>query len=106
MQHDFVLALVTTASKKEAEEIAQTLLDKKLVACANIVGPVSSLFNWSGKREEVEEYLIFLKSHRNLTDKLAETVKALHSYEVPEIIVLPIVGGSESYLNWLASCLI
>lgn len=105
MQHDFILALVTTANKQEAEKIAKTLLDKKLVACANILGPILSLFRWSGKLEEVEEYLILLKSHKDLTEKLAETVKNLHSYEVPEIIFLPIAGGSESYLNWLASCL-
>jgi periplasmic divalent cation tolerance protein len=106
LAHDFILALVTTANKQEAELIVETLQEKKLIACANILGPVLSLFEWSGKLERVEECLILLKSHRDLTEKLAEAIRALHSYEVPEIIFLPIVGGSESYLNWLTNCLI
>jgi len=105
LQNAYVIVLVTTASKLEAEKIAQRLLKQRLIACANIIGPVSSLFHWSGKMEKAEEYLIFMKSRRDLFDKLAETVKALHSYEVPESLVLPIVGGSKAYLDWLASCL-
>ena len=98
--------MVTTASKHEAEKIAQHLLEEKLIACANIIGPVSSLFHWSGKIERTEEYLIFMKSRKDLFEKLAETVKTLHSYEVPEILVLPIVEGSEAYLDWLGTCLL
>jgi periplasmic divalent cation tolerance protein len=105
LQNTYVIVLVTTATKQEAEKIAQHLLKQKLIACANIIGPVSSLFHWSGKTETAEEYLIFMKSRRDLFDKLMETVKALHSYEVPEILVLPIFGGSEAYLAWLGSCL-
>jgi periplasmic divalent cation tolerance protein len=105
LQNEYVIVLVTTANKQEAEKIAQHLLKQRLIACANIVGPVSSLFHWSGKVEAAEEYLIFMKSRKDLFDKLAETVKALHSYEVPEILVLPIVGGSKEYLAWLGSCL-
>jgi len=97
--------MVTTASKQEAEKIAQRLLNERLIACANIIGPVSSLFHWCEKIEKAEEYLIFMKSRKDLFEKLAETVKALHSYEVPEIIVLPIVEGSKAYLDWMASCL-
>jgi periplasmic divalent cation tolerance protein len=105
LQNTYVIALVTTGSKQEAEKIALRLLKRKLIACANIIGPVSSFFHWSGKTETAEEYLVFMKSRRDLFDKLAETVKALHSYEVPEILVLPIVGGSKDYLAWLGSCL-
>ena len=105
MQNAYVIVLVTTASKQEAEKIAQHLLKRRLIACANIIGPVSSLFHWSGKVETAEEYLIFMKSRKDLFEKLAETVKALHSYEVPEILVLPIVGGSKEYLAWLGGCL-
>jgi periplasmic divalent cation tolerance protein len=66
---------------------------------------VSSLFHWSGKIEKAEEYLIFMKSRKDLFEKVAETVKALHSYEVPEILALPIVKGSKAYIDWLESCL-
>jgi periplasmic divalent cation tolerance protein len=105
LQNAYVIVLVTTASKQEAEKITQHLLKQRLIACANITGPVSSHFRWYGKLETAEEYLIFMKSRRDLFDKLAETVKALHSYEVPEILVLPVVGGSKDYLSWLGSCL-
>jgi len=97
--------MVTTTSVQEAEKIVQRVLKERLIACANIIGPVSSFFHWSGKMEKAEEYLIFMKSRKDLFEKLAETVKALHSYEVPEIIVLPIVEGSKAYLDWLGSYL-
>jgi periplasmic divalent cation tolerance protein len=106
LQNTYVIVMVTTASKQEAEKIAQKLLNQRLIACANIIGPVSSLFHWSGKTERAEEYLMFLKSRKDLVEKLVETVKALHSYEVPEILVLPVVGGSETYLEWLGNCLL
>ena len=105
MQNLYVIVIVTTATKQEAENITQQLLKQHLIACANITGPVSSLFHWSGKLEKTEEYLIFMKSRKDLFDKLAETVKALHSYEVPEILALPVVDGSKEYLAWLDSCL-
>lgn len=101
----YVIVIVTTASKQEAENIAQHLLKERLIACANVTGPVSSLFHWDGKLEQAEEYLIFMKSRKDLFEKLAATVKALHSYEVPEIVALPIVEGSKAYLGWLDSCL-
>jgi periplasmic divalent cation tolerance protein len=97
--------MVTTASKGEAETIAQRLLEIKLIACANIIGPVSSRFLWSGKIDKAEEYLVFMKSRRDLFEKLSESVKALHSYEVPEIIAFPVVAGSKAYLDWWDSCL-
>jgi periplasmic divalent cation tolerance protein len=105
LQNEYVIVMVTTVNKQEAEKIAQRLLKERLIACANIIGPVSSLFHWDGKTEKAEEFLIFMKSRKDLFDKLAETVKALHSYEVPEILVLPVVGGSKAYLDWLGSCL-
>ncbi|MCJ7561114.1 divalent-cation tolerance protein CutA [Candidatus Bathyarchaeota archaeon] len=105
MENTYIIVIVTTASKQEAEEIAQHLLRERLTACANIIGPVSSLFHWSGKIEKAEEYLIFMKSRKDLFEKLSEAVKALHSYEVPEILALPIVKGSKAYIDWLESCL-
>jgi periplasmic divalent cation tolerance protein len=93
--------MVTTAGREEAETIVQRLLEAKLIACANIIGPVSSHFHWSGKMKKAEEYLILMKSRKDLFEKLSETVKALHSYEVPEILALPIIEGSKAYMDWL-----
>jgi periplasmic divalent cation tolerance protein len=105
LQNAYAIVMVTTASKQEAENIAQRLLQERLIACANIIGPVSSLFQSSGKTECAEEYLILMKSRKSLFGKLAETVKVLHSYKVPEILALPVVAASKAYLNWLDSCL-
>jgi periplasmic divalent cation tolerance protein len=106
LQKGYVIIMVTTANKQEAENIAQNLIQKRLIACANITGPVSSLFHWAGKTERAEEFLILMKSREDLFEKVAETVKALHSYEVPEILALPIVSGSKAYLDWLGGCLV
>jgi periplasmic divalent cation tolerance protein len=105
LENSYIIVMVTAANKQEAECIVQKLLDAKLIACANIIGPVQSFFRWSGKAEKAEEYLVLMKSRRDLFEKLAEAVKALHSYEVPEILALPVVEGSKAYLDWLESCL-
>jgi periplasmic divalent cation tolerance protein len=105
VKNAYIIVLVTTANKEEAEKIAQHLLEARLIACANIIGPVQSHFQWSGKLEKAEEYLILMKSRRDFFAKLSEAMKALHSYEVPEILVLPVVEGSKAYMDWLGSCL-
>jgi periplasmic divalent cation tolerance protein len=103
---DYIIVLVTTASKQEAEKIANHLLNDKLIACANIIGPVTSLFRWRENVERAEEYVALMKSRRDLFDRLTEAVKTLHSYEVPEILALPVAEGSRTYLDWLQSCLV
>jgi len=102
LEKNYIVVLVTTVSKQEAENIVEKLLEKQLIACANITA-VYSLFHWSGKTEKSEEYLIVMKSRKDLFENLSETVKALHSYEIPEIIAVPVVEGSEAYLGWLDS---
>jgi periplasmic divalent cation tolerance protein len=101
----YIIVLVTTSSKHEAEEIAQHLLGDKLIACGNIVGPVTSFFRWSGKVERAEEFLVLMKTRKDLFQRLSDVVKTLHSYEVPEILAVPVVEGSKDYLDWLGSCL-
>jgi periplasmic divalent cation tolerance protein len=101
----YIIVMVTTPSKEEALKIVRWLLDDRLIACANIVGPASSLFRWKDKIDEATEFLIFMKSREELFQRLSEGVKQLHSYQVPEIISLPILAGSPPYLNWLDACL-
>jgi len=96
-----IIVFVTTATKAEAETIAEQLVQTKLAACANILPHVTSIFSWEEKICKEEETLIILKSRKALFDPLAETIKKHHSYSVPEIIALPIVAGSEDYLSWL-----
>ncbi len=100
-----VLVLMTTATKHEAQKIAQNLLAKRLIACANICGPVESHYRWQDKVERAEEFLVLMKSNEELFAKLARVVKELHSYEVPEILAIPIVEGFQLYLDWLDASL-
>ncbi len=96
-----IVVFITAASKAEAEKIATSLVAEKLVACVNIVGCVQSIFNWQGRVNNEPEVLMIAKTIKGNFDKLAVRVKALHSYDVPEIIALPIVAGSSDYLNWI-----
>jgi periplasmic divalent cation tolerance protein len=105
MREHYIIVITTTPSKIEAEKIAKTLLEERLIACANIIGPVQSLFWWQGKIDEAQEHLILMKTIKDLFSKLSGKVKALHSYQVPEIIAMPIVEGFKPYLEWLESSL-
>ncbi len=101
MKSDYIIILVTCKDKQEAEKITQTLLNEHLIACGNIVNPVTSFFHWSGKIDKAEECLIVMKSRLDLFSQVADLVRGLHSYEVPEILALPIVEGSKAYLDWM-----
>ncbi|MDW8023887.1 MAG: divalent-cation tolerance protein CutA [Nitrososphaerota archaeon] len=105
MEQTPIVVLVTTSSKEEAEKIARHLLEMKLIACANIIGPISSLFWWHGKIDTAQEHIILMKTRKDLFGKLSERVKALHSYQVPEIIAAPIVEGFKPYIEWLENAL-
>lgn len=100
-----IIVLMTTATKKEAEKIARNLLNQRLIACANIVGPASSLFWWKEKISRENEFLVLMKTSTDLFEKLATTIKQMHSYEVPEIVAVPITKGEQSYLEWLSGSL-
>ncbi len=101
MPHHNLVVFVTASSADEAETIASAMVEERLAACANLVPSVASIFRWKGRIEREEEVLIILKSRRLLLDRLIERVGELHSYEVPEVVALPIVGGSDAYLDWL-----
>ncbi len=105
MKTNYVIILVTTKDKQQAEEISQLLLKERLIACANIVSPVTSFFHWLGKIDRAEECLIVMKSRDDLFEQVAEHVKLLHSYEVPEVLAVPIVEGSKAYLDWMSMVL-
>jgi periplasmic divalent cation tolerance protein len=99
------MVYVSTSSRAEAERIARVLLNERLVACVNIIDSVSSHFQWDGKIESVEECLLLMKSSADLFIVLEERVRDLHSYDVPEIIAVPIVGGSKEYFSWMSGVL-
>jgi periplasmic divalent cation tolerance protein len=105
LERSFIVVIVTTANREEAEKIVESLLEDRLIACANIIGPVSSLFWWNGKIERACEHVLLMKSRKDLFEKLSRKIKGLYSYEVPEILALPIVRGSSAYMKWLDGCL-
>jgi len=103
MKTQYIVVLVTAKDKKEASKIAKGLLEAKLIACANIIDGVQSLFWWQGKIGSSHEVLLVLKTKMNLLKELSVKVKSLHSYQTPEIIALPIVSGNKDYLQWIDS---
>ena len=97
----YIIIFVAASNKKEAEKIAKGLLENKLAACVNILDKVKSIFWWQGKIDQAQEALLIIKSRKEKLPKIIKTVKSLHSYEVPEIIALPIIHGERNYLRWL-----
>jgi periplasmic divalent cation tolerance protein len=104
MSIEYGIILITASSQTEAEAIASTLVLEHLAACVNIY-PIHSIYRWEGKINSDAEWQLVIKTRLNLFPTLAERIKAIHSYEVPEIIAIPIIQGSTAYLNWLASSL-
>ena len=98
-----IVVLITTSSEEEAHSIASLLLNQRKAACVNIVPGVDSLFWWQGKIDSAQENLLIVKTKASLLPEVVSLVKRNHSYEVPEVIGLPIIGGNEDYLRWLDS---
>src|SRR3990170_607347 len=96
-----IIVLITVSSPEEGEKIAKALIEKRLAACVNILPGLRSIYHWQGKICDDKELLLLAKTRVDVFDILEKEVKALHSYEVPEIIALPIVAGSRDYLNWI-----
>ena len=101
----YMVVFITTADDEEAQLISRVLLEQKKAACVNIVADISSLFWWKGKIDSAEESLLVVKTKASLLDDIIELVKEIHSYENPEIIALPILGGSQDYLEWIDKAL-
>ncbi len=101
MKREYVVILVTAGSEEEGRKIAKGLLKERCAACINIIPRVDSRFLWKGKIERATEALLIIKTKRSYLNRVIKLVKRLHSYEVPEIIALPIMGGNEDYLQWI-----
>ena len=99
---DKIVVLVTGTDARECARIARHLLEKRLIACANLIPQIRSLYTWEGKVADEKECLMVLKSSRGLFAALQAEIEKQHTYSVPEIIALPIIEGSPNYLNWIA----
>ena len=98
---DFIVVLVTVPNAEEGNRIARLLVAERLAACVNVVGPIRSIYRWEGAVEEASEHLLVVKARNADFDALDARVRVLHSYEVPEVLALPVTGGSAAYLAWL-----
>ena len=96
-----IVVLITSPTEDEAAKIAGALVEEKLAACVNIIRNIRSIYAWEEKVQDDAEVLMVVKTQKKFFNKLSKRVKKLHSYDVPEIIALPIVNGSEEYLNWI-----
>jgi periplasmic divalent cation tolerance protein len=99
---EFVVVLVTAGNADEAATIGRALVEERLVACANVIGPIRSIYRWQDTVEDASEHLLLLKARAADVAVLEARVRALHSYDVPEVIALPVRAGSPAYLAWLA----
>ncbi len=100
---EYIQVMTTVEQRSDAERIARTLVEKRLAACVQIAGPVTSYFHWEGKLDSAEEYLCFIKSRADLFPELEAAIGEMHPYEVPEIIATPVTSGGTDYANWLAA---
>lgn len=97
----YTVIFITASNNEEAKKIAEALIKNKLVACANMIENVTSVFWWEAKIDNAKEVLLIAKSKKAQLRKITSLVKSLHSYQVPEIIALPILGGYKPYLDWI-----
>ena len=97
-----LVILMTTPDREEARRIASAVVDESLAACCNIIGAVDSIYRWQGAVEEAHEVLVVIKTTAQRFDALRRRITEMHSYDVPELIALPIVEGHPEYLRWLA----
>jgi periplasmic divalent cation tolerance protein len=96
-----IQVVTTVGERSDAEKIARTLLEKRLAACVQIVGPVTSSYWWRGRIETEEEWLCFIKSSESHYEDVERAIKGIHPYEIPEVIAMPIIAGLPDYLMWL-----
>ena len=92
---------VTTGTRHDAQAIAAALVSQRLAACAQVSGPIESTFHWDGRQQTSEEWLVAIKTRQEMFGEVERAILALHSYEQPEIIALPIVAANEGYLRWV-----
>jgi periplasmic divalent cation tolerance protein len=96
------IVLSTAGSRDAARKIARALVERRLAACVNIVAPVESVYRWQGEVENAEEWLLIIKTTAQAFSKVREAICELHSYNLPECVLLSIEDGSKAYLEWIA----
>ncbi|MBX7164921.1 MAG: divalent-cation tolerance protein CutA [Pirellulales bacterium] len=101
-QPEYLQVVTTLPDQAAAEQLARLLVDRRLAACAQISGPLTSIYRWQGAIENASEWQLVLKTRRALYDELARAIVAAHPYEVPEVLAFPIIAGHAAYLDWVS----
>jgi periplasmic divalent cation tolerance protein len=96
------IVLTTAGSQAEAHKIAQALVERRLAACVNIVPQIESVYRWQGNVERATEWLLLIKTQASRFERVSDAIKELHSYDLPECVMLEVAAGSSEYLNWIA----
>ena len=99
--YPYVIVIIVTSSQEEAEKIGRILVEEKLAASANIIPSIKSFFFWRGEFYDINESMLFLNTRKDRFEKIRDRACELHSYELPEIIAIPILSGSSDFLNWI-----
>jgi periplasmic divalent cation tolerance protein len=102
MPDEYLQVVTTASSADDARRIATALVEERLAACVQIVGPIESIYRWQGKVETAAEWQCWIKTRRQHYAAVEATIRRLHTYDVPEILALPIAAGSDRYLKWLS----
>lgn len=102
MSDEFIQIITTTSSRDEAERLSRTLIERQLAGCVQVVGPIESTYRWENKIETATEWQCWIKTRRQNYSSVEKVIHEIHSYEVPEILALPVIAGSERYMRWLA----
>jgi periplasmic divalent cation tolerance protein len=102
----FIQVMTTVEKKEEAEHIARSLVERRLAACVQILGPITSIYRWKGQVETAGEWLCLIKTREDCYGAVEEAIRSIHTYETPEIIATPITAGSHDYLDWLQNQLV
>jgi periplasmic divalent cation tolerance protein len=100
---EFIQMMTTIDSKEGAQKLAKSLVEKRLAACTQVIGPIMSTYWWQGKIETTEEWLCLIKTRQEIYAEVEAHIRAHHSYDEPEILAIPVVAGSRGYLDWITS---
>jgi periplasmic divalent cation tolerance protein len=100
---EYVQVLTTVGSEEEATKISKALLERRLAACVQTSGPITSRYRWQGKLEQTREWQCLAKTEASLYDEVEAAIRSLHSYEEPEVLAIPVLAGSKGYLEWVSA---
>ena len=100
---DFIQVMTAIGSKEDAQKVANAIVEQRLAACVQVIGPITSTYWWQGAIETAEEWLCLIKTRQDLYERVEQALRESHPYDEPEILALPVLAGSKSYLQWIVS---